>query len=152
MYIPGFSPVWMIQKQIEMSSSLWLPGDIEIYQLLLNFHQIVLFKDKRSINSCSSPPEKHWSHKILLRELFNQQSQWSSGTWKKMRPRHRNRGLAFLLTLHIIWGKKVQEIWLIITQVCHFIRKKKLFPNLSEQLWRKIWLYFMWHKLSLCKE
>lgn len=132
MYIPGFSPIWMIQKQIEMSSSLWLPGDIEIYQLLLNFHQIVLFRDKRSINSCSSHPEKHWSHETLLCELFNQRSQRSTGTWGKMRPRHRNWGLAFLLTLHIIWGREVQKIWLIITQICHFIRKKKLLPHFSE--------------------
>lgn len=92
----------MIQKQIEMSSSLWLPDDIEIYQFLLNFYHLVLFRDKRSINPCSSPPEKHWAHETLLCELFNQRSQRSTGTWGKMGPRHRNRGHASLLTLHII--------------------------------------------------
>lgn len=136
MYIPGFSPIWMIQKQIEMSSSVWLPGDIEIYQFLLNFHHKVLFRDKRSINSRSSP-EKHQSQEILLCELFNQRSQQSTGTWGKMRPGHRNGGHASLLTVHITWGREVQKIWWIITQVCHFIRKKKLLLDLSEQLWKK---------------
>ena len=150
-YIPGFSPVWMIQKQIEMSSSLWLPGDIEIYLCLLNFHHLVLFRDKRSINPCSSAPEKHRSHEILLCELFNQGSQRSTGTWGKRRPRRRNRGHASLLTPHIIWGREVQKIWLIITQVCLSIRKKKLLPDVSEQLWGKknICLYFMRQKLPL---
>ena len=142
MYIPGFSPVWMIQKQIEMSSSLWLPGEIETYQFLLNFYHLILFRDKRSVNPCSSPPEKHWSHETLLCELFNQWSQWSTGTWGKMGPRHRNRGHASLLTPHIIWGREVQKIWLIITQVCLFIRKKKLLPGLSEQLWKKYMTLF----------
>lgn len=123
-YTPGFSPIWMIQKQIEMSCSLRLPGDIEIYRLLLNFHQIVLFRDKGSINSYSPPLEKHGSHGILLCELFNQRSRRSARTWGNIRPRHGDQGLAFLLTLHIIWGREVQKIWLIIAQVCFFIRKK----------------------------
>ena len=80
----------MSQKQIEMSCSLWLPGDIEIYQLLLNFHQIVLFRDKRSINSYSRPLEKHGSHETLLHELFNQRSERSTGTRGSMRPRRGN--------------------------------------------------------------
>lgn len=80
----------MIQKQIKMSSSPWLTGNIKIYQFLLNFHQIVLFRDKRSINPCSSAPEKHWSQDTQWCELlFNQQSQWCPGTQEKMRPRHK---------------------------------------------------------------
>lgn len=61
----------MIQKQIEMSSSVWLPGDIEIYQFLLNFHHTILFRDKRSINPCSSPPEKHQSQELYVSSLIN---------------------------------------------------------------------------------
>lgn len=94
--MPGFSPIWVIQKQIEMSSSRWLPGDIEIYQLLLNFHHIALFRDKRSINSCSPSSEKHGSHETLLHELFNQRSPRSTGTWGKMQPRMETRALPFI--------------------------------------------------------
>lgn len=57
MYVDSqlYPAIWMIQKQIEMSSSLQLSGNIKIYQFLLNFHQIGSFRD-RSVHLCSFPP------------------------------------------------------------------------------------------------
>lgn len=106
MYTPGFSPIWVIQKQIEMSSSLWLPGDIEIYQLLLNFHHTALFRDKRSINSCSPSSEKHGSHETLLRELFNQRS---PGTWGKRRPRG-DQALPFINSAYSMRKGRLEDL------------------------------------------
>ena len=60
-----------------------------------------------------------------------------------MRPQHRNGGHASLLTLHIILGREVPKIWLIITHVWLFIRKTKLLPDLSEQLWKKIYDFIL---------
>jgi hypothetical protein len=136
MYIPGSSAIWMIQKQIEMSSSLWLSGNIKIYPYLLNFHQIILLRDRRSINPSPSPSNKHWSHNAQVCELFNQWSQWSTGTRVKMTLRLKNLSHFFFINFAYNMTKGSSKVWLIISQICHFIRKK-LLPDWSEQLWKK---------------